>query len=100
MRKALPLLLLAAAGCGRAEAWKDKYIREVNAHYQTQLAKNAEIAALKLEIENYRYMNETLEDRIDTLQSQVRELEGAPRLKRPETPNEAPKGPTPPSRPR
>ena len=94
MRMALPLLLLVAAGCGRSAAWKDRFLREVNAHYQTQVAKDAEIAALRLEIEDYRLLNANLEGQIELLEQQVKLLEGASRPKKSETPIETPKGST------
>ena len=38
--------------------WKDKFVKEVNYHYQTQQIKNAEIASARLELDNVRmYVN-------------------------------------------
>lgn len=47
--------------------WKDKFVREVGYHYQTQQIKNAEIAARELEIENQRGFIAVLDDKIKTL---------------------------------
>jgi hypothetical protein len=50
--------------------WKDKFVKEVNYHYQTQQIKNAEIAARELEIENRRAFIAILNDRISTLDTE------------------------------
>ena len=50
-----------------AKEWKDKFIREVNYHYQTQQVKNAEIAARQMEIENQKNFINILRERINTL---------------------------------
>ncbi len=47
--------------------WKDKYVKEVQYHYQTQQIKNAEIAARDLEIENQRTFITILNEKISTL---------------------------------
>ena len=47
--------------------WKDKFVKEVNYHYQTQQIKNAEIAAREMEIENNKVFIGVLNDRIATL---------------------------------
>ncbi len=47
--------------------WKDKFVREVNYHYQTQLIKNAEIAARDLEIASQKQFIVVLNQRIDML---------------------------------
>jgi hypothetical protein len=47
--------------------WKDKFVKEVNYHYQTQQIKNAEIAAREMEIENNKVFIGILTDRINTL---------------------------------
>jgi hypothetical protein len=47
--------------------WKDKFIKEVNYHYQTQQIKNAEIAAREMEIENNKVFISVLNERIGTL---------------------------------
>ena len=50
--------------------WKDKFIREVNYHYQTQQIKNAEIAARQMEIENQKNFISILRERINTLDTE------------------------------
>ncbi|HVR84545.1 MAG TPA: hypothetical protein VMU54_09555, partial [Planctomycetota bacterium] len=50
--------------------WKDKFIKEVNYHYQTQQIKNAEIAARDMEVENQRAFMAILADRINTLDTE------------------------------
>jgi hypothetical protein len=50
--------------------WKDKFIKEVNYHYQTQTIKNAEIAARDMEIENQKSFVNILNDRINTLDTE------------------------------
>ena len=44
--------------------WKDKFVKEVNYHYQTQQIKNAEIAAREMEIENNKVFIGVLNERI------------------------------------
>jgi polyhydroxyalkanoate synthesis regulator phasin len=79
MRRSLlaGLLVSALAGCWKAQAedWKDKFIREVNYHYQTQQQKNAEIAARDLEIENQKSFIAALNEKIAVLEERVRQLE-------------------------
>src|SRR5574341_492281 len=73
MRKALAAFgLLVLAGCDRLGAadWKDKFVREVNYHYQTQQIKNAEIAARDLEIENQKSFITVLNEKINTLDTE------------------------------
>jgi hypothetical protein len=50
--------------------WKDKFVREVNYHYQTQQIKNAEIAARDLEIENQKSFITVLNEKINTLDTE------------------------------
>ena len=50
-----------------AEDWKDRFIREVNYHYQTQQIKNAEIAAKQMEMEYQKNFIKILRERINTL---------------------------------
>ncbi len=50
--------------------WKDKFVREVQFHYQTQQIKNAEIAARELEIENQRSFITILNEKINTLDTE------------------------------
>ncbi|HLF92618.1 MAG TPA: hypothetical protein VJB14_04100 [Planctomycetota bacterium] len=50
--------------------WKDKFVKEVNYHYQTQQIKNAEIAAREMEIENNKVFIGILTDRINTLDTE------------------------------
>ena len=50
--------------------WKDKFVKEVNYHYQTQQIKNAEIAAREMEIENNKVFIGILTDRINTLDNE------------------------------
>ncbi len=50
--------------------WKDKFIKEVNYHYQTQQIKNAEIAARDVEIDNQRQFVAILTDRINVLDTE------------------------------
>jgi len=47
--------------------WKDKFVKEVNYHYQTQQIKNAEIAARDLEIENQKSFLTILNEKINAL---------------------------------
>jgi myosin heavy subunit len=47
--------------------WKDKFVKEVNYHYQTQMIKNAEIADLHLQVENMRTYNDILTSKIQML---------------------------------
>ena len=54
----------------RSVDWKDKFIKEVNYHYQTQQIKNAEIAARDMEVENQRAFMAILADRINTLDTE------------------------------
>ncbi len=75
MRCLRPLLLLLG-GCDRGELWKQKFVQEVNYHYQTQQIKNAEIDARDLEIENLKTLNVSLEGRIGALEKRVAGLEG------------------------
>ncbi len=50
--------------------WKDKFVKEVNYHYQTQQIKNAEIAARDLEVENQKSFIGILNDRIAVLDTE------------------------------
>ena len=50
--------------------WKDKFVKEVNYHYQTQQVKNAEIAARDLEIDNQKSFIGILNDRIAVLDTE------------------------------
>jgi myosin heavy subunit len=50
--------------------WKDKFVKEVNYHYQTQQIKNAEIAARDVEIETRGQYISILTDRINTLDTE------------------------------
>ncbi len=50
--------------------WKDKFVREVNYHYQTQQIKNAEIAARELEIENIKSFITILNEKINTIEAE------------------------------
>ena len=50
--------------------WKDKFVKEVNYHYQTQQIKNAEIAARDLEIDNQKSFIGILNDRIAVLDTE------------------------------
>jgi len=47
--------------------WKDKFVKELNYHYQTQQIKNAEIADRELQIENMRVYNDILTNKIAML---------------------------------
>ncbi len=47
--------------------WKDKFVKEVNYHYQTQQIKNAEIQDLILQRENLNEFNKILNDKINML---------------------------------
>jgi myosin heavy subunit len=47
--------------------WKDKFVKEVNYHYQTQQIKNAEIQDLVLQRENLNEYKKILEDKINML---------------------------------
>ena len=44
--------------------WKDKFIKEVNYHYQTQQEKNAEIAVMKVEIDNVSANLDTFREKL------------------------------------
>ena len=50
--------------------WKDKFVKEVNYHYQTQQIKNAEIAARDLEVANRNVQIGILNDRIQILDTE------------------------------
>lgn len=50
--------------------WKDKFVKEVNYHYQTQQIKNAEIAARELEVENQKAFIAILNGKIETLDTE------------------------------
>ena len=50
--------------------WKDKFVKEVNYHYQTQQIKNAEIAARDMEVDNQRAFIAILSDKINTLDTE------------------------------
>jgi len=50
--------------------WKDKFVKEVSYHYQTQQIKNAEIAARDLEIENIKSFITILNEKITTLDTE------------------------------
>ncbi len=80
-------LLLALIGCDRAESrsWMQKYVNEVNAHFQTQQIKNAEVAARDMEIENQKVFIQILNDRIadqekdlDRLRAKLVQVRGTP----------------------
>jgi len=50
--------------------WKDKFVKEVNYHYQTQQIKNAEIASRDLEVANRNVQIGILNDRIQILDTE------------------------------
>ncbi len=50
--------------------WKDKFVKEVNYHYQTQQIKNAEIQDLILQRENLNEYNKILTDKITMLDTE------------------------------
>jgi len=50
--------------------WKDKFVKEVNYHYQTQQIKNAEIAARDVEVDNQRQFVTILNERISVLDTE------------------------------
>ncbi len=50
--------------------WKDKFVKEVNYHYQTQQIKNAEIQDLILQRENLNEYNKILLDKITMLDTE------------------------------
>ncbi len=77
MRRCWPAILVLLAGCDGPRFWKDRYLQEVNYHYQTQQIKNAEIAARELEIENQKSYIVILEDRIRQLDERVARLEAS-----------------------
>ncbi len=84
MRFLIPLsaiLSLAGTGCGRSEAesWKEKFLKEINYHYQTQQIKNAEIVAREIEIVNLKGQIGTLTDRIGALEKDLEAAKGKPR---------------------
>ena len=70
MKLIIPFLaILSLAGCqyqhkhGEDEVdWKEKFIREVNYHYETQQRLQGEVAARNLEIENYKNFIKILEE--------------------------------------
>ncbi|MHC4606181.1 MAG: hypothetical protein ACYTAF_04525 [Planctomycetota bacterium] len=51
--------------------WKDKFVKEVNYHYMTQNIKNAEIAAVRLELENVKTYISVLEAKNDQLEIEL-----------------------------
>lgn len=51
--------------------FKDKWIKEVNYHYQTQQVKNSEIAALNVEMENRASMLKILQEKIGVLETEL-----------------------------
>lgn len=57
--------------------FKDKWVKEVNYHYQTQQVKNSEIAALRVEMENRKSILDALYQKIGILDA---ELAGRSRL--------------------
>ena len=48
--------------------WKDKFMKEVNYHYQTQQLKNAEIESLQAALKNQESLVKLLEERIKRLE--------------------------------
>lgn len=50
--------------------WKDKFVKEVNYHYQTQQVKAAEVADLQVQVDNMRTYNEILVGRIKILDTE------------------------------
>jgi len=81
MGRAWSLILLFVTGCnpGGAEMWHDKFVKEVNDHYQTQVKKNAEIAAREIEIENQKVLVAILTDRIGVLEKELEVVRVKPR---------------------
>jgi len=57
--------------------FKDKWIKEVNYHYQTQQVKNSEIAALRVEMDNRKSILDALHQKIGVMEA---ELAGRSRL--------------------
>jgi len=51
--------------------FKDKFVKEVNYHYQTQAVKNAEIGDLSMSLGVERQMNEMNKDRIKSLETEL-----------------------------
>jgi myosin heavy subunit len=51
--------------------WKDKFVKEVNYHYQTQQVKNSEIAAFKVELENRAAMLDILRQKVAVLDTEL-----------------------------
>ncbi len=51
--------------------FKDKWIKEVNYHYQTQQVKNSEIAALNVEMENRASSLKILQEKIGVLETEL-----------------------------
>ncbi len=50
--------------------WKDKFVKEVNYHYQTQHIKNAEISDLNVQVESLNNYNQKLKEKIDALDNE------------------------------
>jgi len=64
------IVVLPALGCDRQDAafWKQKFVNEVNYHYQTQQIKNAQIAAREVELETLKQYIAVLTERINGLE--------------------------------
>lgn len=51
--------------------WKDKFVKEVNYHYQTQQVKNSEIAAMRVELDNRAAMLDVLRQKMVVLENEL-----------------------------
>lgn len=51
--------------------WKDKFVKEVNYHYQTQQVKNSEIAAMRVEMDNRAAMLEVQRQKNAVLETEL-----------------------------
>jgi hypothetical protein len=78
MRRASSAACLALLLCGcdpiPATTWKNKYLKEIEYHHQTQQIKNAEIAARDMEVENQRAFMAVLTERINQLEKEKEAL--------------------------
>src|SRR5258705_7762153 len=68
---ALILLGVNATLFGMRADFKDKFVKEVNYHFQTQAVKNAEIGDLSMSLGLEKQMNEMNKDRIKSLETEL-----------------------------
>ncbi len=51
--------------------WKDKFVKEVNYHYQTQQVKNSEISAMRVELDNRGSMLDVQRQKMAVLETEL-----------------------------